>query len=129
MRALLPIMALWRGHAGWLLAGLAMSLLTVAAGVGLATAAGGLALRPVSGGEAAGLAALLLLPGVVRGLGVARVVLRYVERMLTHAATFRVLASLRVWLFRGDGTPGTAGVVVCTATRWKSGSKASGRSP
>ncbi len=101
MRALLPVLALWRGHAGWLLAGLAVSLLTVAAGVGLATAAGGLALRPVSGGVAAGLAALLLLPGVVRGLGAARVVLRYAERMLTHAATFRVLAALRVWLFRG----------------------------
>ncbi len=101
MRALLPVLALWRGHAGWLLAGLAVSLLTVAAGVGLATAAGGLALRPISGGVAAGLAALLLLPGVVRGLGVARVALRYGERMLTHAATFRVLAALRVWLFRG----------------------------
>ena len=101
MRALLPVLALWRGHAGWLLAGLAVSLLTVAAGVGLATAAGGLALRPVSGGVATGLAALLLLPGMVRGLGAARVVLRYAERMLTHAATFRVLAALRVWLFRG----------------------------
>jgi len=101
MRALLPVLALWRDHAGWLLAGLAVSLLTVAAGVGLATTAGGLALRPVSGGVVAGLAALLLLPGVVRGLGVARVVLRYAERMLTHAATFRVLAALRVWLFRG----------------------------
>ncbi len=100
MRALLPILALWRGHAGWLLAGLAVSLLTVAAGVALATAAGGLALHPVSG-EAVGLAAVLLLPGVVRGLGVARVVLRYGERMLTHTATFRVLAALRVWLFRG----------------------------
>jgi len=101
MRALLPVLALWRGHAGWLLAGLAVSLLTVAAGVGLATAAGGLALRPDSGGVAAGLAALLLLPGVVRGLGVARVALRYGERMLTHTATFRVLTALRVWLFRG----------------------------
>ena len=101
MRALLPIVALWRGHAGWLLAGLAMSLLTVAAGVGLATAAGGLALRPLGAGEAAGFAALLLLPGVVRGLGIARVVSRYADRMLTHAATFRVLTALRIWLFRG----------------------------
>ncbi len=101
MRTLVPILALWRNHAGWLLAGLAVSLLTVAVGVALATAAGGLALRPVSGAEAAGLAALLLLPGVVRGLGVSRVVLRYAERMLTHVATFRVLTALRVWLFRG----------------------------
>ncbi len=101
MRSLLPILALWRGHAGWLAAGLALSLLTVAAGVGLATAAGGMALRPITGTSAATLAALLFLPGVVRGLGVARVALRYGERILTHAATFRVLAALRVWMFRG----------------------------
>ncbi len=101
MGSLLPILALWRRHWGWLLAGLAVSLLTAAAGVGLAAAAGGMALRPVTGSKAAGLAALLFLPGVVRGLGVARVVLRYTERMLTHAATFRVLTALRVWLFRG----------------------------
>ncbi len=101
MRSLLPILALWRGHAGWLLAGLAVSLLTVAAGVGLATAAGGMALRPLTGNAVGVLAALLFLPGVVRGLGVARVVLRYGERMLTHAATFRVLAALRVWMFHG----------------------------
>ena len=28
-------------------------------------------------------------------------VLRYVERLVTHAATFRALADLRVWFFRG----------------------------
>ncbi len=112
--ALLPILALWRGYAGWLLAGLLASLLTVAAGVALATAAGGMALRPVTGPVmgtgAAGLAALLLLPGVVRGLGVARVVLRYGDRMLTHAATFRALAGLRVWLFRGLARQSSGGL-------------------
>lgn len=110
MRALLPILAMWRGHAAWLLAGLALSLLTVAAGVGLATAAGGMALQPVSGGQTAGFAAVLLLPGVVRGLGVARVVLRYFERLLTHAATFRVLTALRVWLFRGLAVRSSGGL-------------------
>ncbi len=110
MRALLPILTLWRGHAGWLLAGLAVSLLSVAAGVGLAAAAGGLALSPLSTGTMAGLGAVLLLPGVVRGLGAARVVLRYAERMLTHVATFRVLTALRVWLFRGLATRSSGGL-------------------
>jgi len=115
VRALLPILALWRGHAGWLLAGLIASLLAVAAGVGLATAAGSMALHPVSGPvsgiqAAAGLGALLLLPGVVRGLGLARVVLRYAERMVTHAATFRVLTALRVWLFRGLAARSSGGL-------------------
>ena len=39
-------------------------------------------------------------PLALRGLGVARVVLRYAERLVTHAATFRALADLRVWFFR-----------------------------
>lgn len=110
MRALLPILALWRGQARWLLAGLAVSLMTVAAGLGLATAAGGMALHPVAGVGAAGLLALLLLPSMVRGLGVARVVLRYAERMLTHAATFRVLTALRIWLFRGLAVRSSGGL-------------------
>ena len=84
-------------------------MLTVAAGVGLVTSAGGMALGPTTG-QAAGLVAVLLLPGMVRGLGVARVVLRYVERMVTHAATFRVLAALRVWLFRGLAVRSSGGL-------------------
>jgi ATP-binding cassette subfamily C protein CydC len=39
-------------------------------------------------------------PLALRGLGTARVVLRYAERLVTHDATFRALADLRVWFFR-----------------------------
>lgn len=98
MKAFAPLLRLARAHAGWLAAGLALSLLTVAAGVALAMVAGGVALRPA---QRAGIAAALLLPAVLRALGVLRVAGRYAERMVTHAATFRVLAALRVWLFRG----------------------------
>ncbi len=45
-------------------------------------------------------AGVLAAPLALRGLGTARVVLRYLERLLTHAATFRALADLRVWFFR-----------------------------
>ena len=97
MRALLRVLAVWRGQRGLLLLGLAVSVLSVGAGLALAAAAGGLAF----GAAPAGVAAALLLPVAVRGLGVSRVVLRYIERMVTHAATFRALAAVRVWLFRG----------------------------
>jgi ATP-binding cassette subfamily C protein CydC len=39
-------------------------------------------------------------PVLLGGLGVARVVLRYSERLITHAATFRALADIRIWFFR-----------------------------
>ncbi len=93
MKALLRVMALWRSQAGLLLAGAAVSLLTVSAGAGLALAAGRAVVPAVLGG------AVLL--WALRLLGSGRVVFRYVERLLTHLATFRALAGLRVWMFRG----------------------------
>lgn len=103
MRNLLRILGVWRGQRGVLAAGLAVSLLSVAAGLALAVSAGALAFAPerAGGAGAVGIVALLLLPAVLRGLGVSRVVLRYLERLATHAATFQALAALRVWLFRG----------------------------
>ena len=94
MRDLLRILGLWRGRAGWLVAGAVMSFVSLAAAVGLMTWSG------VTLAAALGAAALAA-PGLLRGLGSARVVLRYFERLVTHAATFRVLADLRVWFFRG----------------------------
>ena len=83
------IFGLWRGRAVWLGAGIAVSLLALAAGLGLMTAAG------------AALASLALFaPVALRGLGVVRVLARYAERMVTHAAMFRALSDLRVWLFQ-----------------------------
>jgi ATP-binding cassette subfamily C protein CydC len=45
-------------------------------------------------------AGVLVAPTALRGLGAGRVGLRYLERLVTHAATFRALADLRVWFFR-----------------------------
>src|ERR1700733_13255458 len=50
--------------------------------------------------SAALLSGALAAPLLLRWLGVARVVLRYAERLVTHAATFRALADMRVWFFR-----------------------------
>jgi ATP-binding cassette subfamily C protein CydC len=70
-------------------AGVLVSLLALASGV---------ALMVVAGATLASLA--LFAPLVLRVLGTSRVVLRYLERMLTHTAMFRALADLRIWLFR-----------------------------
>jgi ATP-binding cassette subfamily C protein CydC len=42
-----------------------------------------------------------LLLVALRALGAGRVVLRYLERLATHSATFKALAALRIWMFRG----------------------------
>src|SRR6201996_8131445 len=90
---LFRIMALWGRQTLWLLFGVLVSLAALAAGVGLMTTAG------LTIGAAL-LAGAVVVPALLRGFGVARVVLRYLERLVTHGATFRALADLRVWFFR-----------------------------
>ncbi len=89
---LLRILLLWRFQAAWLLVGLLISLAALAAGVGLMAVSG------VTIGAAL-LTGALAAPLLLRVLGVARVVLRYTERLVTHGATFRALADMRVWFF------------------------------
>jgi ATP-binding cassette, subfamily C, bacterial CydC len=100
---LLRILTLWRARTGWLLFGLLVSLSALAAGVGLMAVSGALIGAVVASG-------VLIFPAALRGLGMARVVLRYVERLVTHAATFRALADLRVWFFRHLARTGAGGL-------------------
>ena len=77
----------------WLAAGIVVSLAALAAGVSMMVLGGVVLGAAVAVGT-------LAAPVALRVLGSARVVLRYAERLLTHAATFRALADLRVWFFR-----------------------------
>ena len=104
IRDLLRILKLWRSRTGWLVAGLVLSIAALAAGVGLMADSGVTIATAVASG-------VLFAPAALRGLGTARVVLRYAERLATHAATFRALADLRVWFFRrlAHGSAGSLG--------------------
>ena len=103
MNDLLRVLALWRPRAAWLIFGAAIALAALAAGVGLMTVSGAVLAAAVTTGA-------LVAVGVLRGLGAARVVLRYLERLVTHAATFRALADLRVWFFRRLAHGGAGGL-------------------
>ncbi len=99
MRAdLLRLFGLWRDRRGWLAAGAVVATLSALAGIALLTLAG----RAVADGVApaaifaGGAAAFLWL----RPVAVLRPVLRYLDRLVSHAATFRALADTRVWFFR-----------------------------
>jgi ATP-binding cassette subfamily C protein CydC len=96
MTPLLRILGLWRSRTAWLLLGLAVSLGAVAAGVALMAASGGMVAAAMAGAAGA-----MAAPVALRAVGGARILLRYFERLATHAATFRALADLRVWFFRG----------------------------
>ena len=103
MNDVLRIFGLWRGRAAWLAAGAVVSLAALAAGVALMAAGGAMLGAAVAAGT-------LAAPLALRGLGTARVLLRYMERLVTHDATFRALADLRVWFFRNLAHGGAGGL-------------------
>jgi ATP-binding cassette subfamily C protein CydC len=97
-RDLLRILALWRLRLGWLAMGALVALIAALAGLALLALAG----RGVADGLrdgalfAGGTAAAILL---LRPVVALRPVARYLERLVTHEATFRALADTRVWFF------------------------------
>ena len=94
MKPLLHIVELWRARFALLAAGLGLSLVALASGVAMLTLSGSAIAAVLTGG-------FLSAPLWLRVLGPVRVILRYLERLVTHGATFRALADLRVWFFRG----------------------------
>ncbi|MEO8838090.1 MAG: thiol reductant ABC exporter subunit CydC [Herbaspirillum sp.] len=98
-RILRRLLRLMRPERGWMAAGVALALLSTLSGIGLLAVAGhfitSMALAGVSGVAINYFtpAALIRLFAILRTGG------RYTERLVTHEATLRVLARLRVWLF------------------------------
>ncbi|WP_246503645.1 thiol reductant ABC exporter subunit CydC [Plastoroseomonas arctica] len=92
------VLGLWGARGGWLFAGVTVSVVSVLLGLALMALAG----RGVADGIHAG---TLFVGGgglafvMLRGVVVARPVARYLERLVTHEATFRALADTRVWFF------------------------------
>ena len=97
LRRLLALFAPWRR---WMLAGAAVALLALLANITLLAVAG----EFIAGMALAGAAAVAINyftpAALIRGAAIARTGGRYVERLLTHEATFRLLASLRLWFYR-----------------------------
>ncbi|WP_262963691.1 thiol reductant ABC exporter subunit CydC [Methylobacter psychrophilus] len=96
---------LFKPHRGWLVAGILLSLLTALSSIALLTLSGWF----ISASALAGLVAMdgnaltfnFMLPAAqIRALAIIRTVGRYGERLVTHEATFRVLAGIRGWFFQ-----------------------------
>jgi len=94
-------LALARPDRWWLRLGAALSALTLLAGIGLLSLSGWFITASAVAGLAGAGAAFnyLFASGGVRGFAMFRTAGRYAERMVTHEATFRILARLRLWVF------------------------------
>ncbi|MFZ6019465.1 MAG: ABC transporter transmembrane domain-containing protein, partial [Chloroflexota bacterium] len=96
MKTTLRLLALLKPFGGWVLVSVVLNAATVFAGIGLLGTSADLiaraALQP-------GIAALQVAIVGVRFFGIARAVLRYLERLVSHSVNFRLLAQLRVWFY------------------------------
>ncbi len=99
MKDLWFFLKLFKPHRIWLAGGIILSLLTAFAAIGLLTLSGWFISSSALAGTA--IAFNFMLPAAqIRALAISRTLGRYGERLLTHEATFRVLASIRSWFFQ-----------------------------
>ena len=101
MRTTLRLLSLYRPYARWLAGGVALNVVVVLSNVGLLALSGwfitAMALSGLSGMPIEYFAPA----AAIRGLAILRTGGRYLERLVTHEATFRVLAALRAWFYAG----------------------------
>ena len=98
MRALLPFLRLFKFAKLPLFLGLVLMITGLASSIGLLTTSGWF----LAATAIAGLGTLFnfFYPSAsVRGLAIVRTLFRYFEKLVTHDATFRILAKLRVQVF------------------------------
>ncbi|WP_312585554.1 heme ABC transporter ATP-binding protein/permease CydC [Atlantibacter sp.] len=100
MRDLLPYLALYKRHKWMLSLGVVLAIITLLASIGLLTLSGWFLSASAVVGVAGVYTFNYMLPAAgVRGAAIIRTAGRYFERLVSHDATFRVLAHLRVYTF------------------------------
>jgi ATP-binding cassette, subfamily C, bacterial CydC len=96
MSSLLPVLRLLRPFLGRVLLSLLLGILTIASSIALMMTAAWLI---STAALQLGITSLGLAPTAVRLFGLARALFRYLERLVSHDVTFRLLARLRVWFY------------------------------
>ncbi|NVZ08772.1 thiol reductant ABC exporter subunit CydC [Allochromatium humboldtianum] len=100
MNELRRLWQLFRPYRVWMLVGTLAAILTLLANVTLIAAAGWF-LTAMAAAGAAGVAMNYFTPAaLIRGSAMIRTAGRYGERLVNHEATFRLIASLRVWFYQ-----------------------------
>ncbi|WP_454917994.1 thiol reductant ABC exporter subunit CydC [Xanthobacter sediminis] len=94
------LLGLARPYGGWMALAGAVACVTVLASIGLMTVAGWFIAAMAIAGASTGMMNYFLPSAAIRLFAILRTGGRYLERLLSHEATFRLLAGLRLWLFR-----------------------------
>ena len=96
MTIIARLLALLAAERRWIAAGTLLAFLAVASNVALMAVSAWLISKSALVTNVAEVAIAITL---VRVLAISRAAFRYLERYVTHRATFAILADLRVWFF------------------------------
>jgi len=94
------LMGLAKPRRGWMMLGGIAACVTAMASLGLMAVAGWFIAAMAIAGVTTGMMNYFLPAAGIRFFAILRTGGRYAERLLSHEATFRLLADLRLWLFR-----------------------------
>jgi ATP-binding cassette subfamily C protein CydC len=97
MSSLHRLLRLITPYGWWVLSGVLLSFATIGSSIGLITVSAYLISKAAVTTD---LAELTLAITGVRLFAISRAAFRYLERVTTHTATFRILTHLRVWFYR-----------------------------
>ena len=93
------LLRLYKPYTAWMLLGLGLSLITVLANVSLLAISGWFISSMALAGASGASINYFTPAALIRGAAITRTAGRYGERLVTHEATFRLLAELRVWFY------------------------------
>ncbi len=99
MSTLARLLRFYRPYAGWLAGGIALNVLVILSNVGLLALSGWFITAMALSGLGPVPIEYFAPAAAIRGLALLRTGGRYCERLVTHEATFRLLASLRAWFY------------------------------
>lgn len=100
MKDFIRLLRLFKPYLGWMLLGSLLSLITVVANVTLLGISGWFITMMALAGLAGVSTDYFTPAAIIRGAAIARTAGRYGERLVTHEATFRLIAELRVWFYQ-----------------------------
>lgn len=100
MKDIIRLLTLFKPYIGWMLLGALLSLITIVANVTLLGVSGWFITMMALAGLAGVSTDYFTPAAIIRGAAIARTAGRYGERLVTHEATFRLIAELRVWFYQ-----------------------------
>ncbi|MHB8920058.1 MAG: thiol reductant ABC exporter subunit CydC [Halothiobacillus sp.] len=98
-RELRWLIALTRPYLGWMLGGMLLATVVIISNVALLAVSGWFITAMAISGLTGTVINYFTPAAAIRGLAISRTAGRYLERLVTHEATFKLLAGLRQWFF------------------------------